>query len=355
MLSCYFASRYQANIQNIRAYKKIFQRYLYYFLILFPTTFISGFRSGIGIDYKAYLFMYNNVGFSSIFRSSEPLYEFITYATKFIFQGQSWGIFLVTSLLTLFIILKGAEFFHKEASIAFVLFIYYMVYYIEGFNIIRQMLALALIFYSFRYLLNRNLIKFIITIIIAALIHNSAIIALVFYLIPYKFTKKSALWTTFFYGTLFLIPLLFDPIFKLMSNLPIFSTYFNRYELVGQRNVDITILILETVTAVVPAILFWKTVVAKDPKYQLLVNICLLAFPVRYILFSLDFAWRVNYYITSAQLLLIPLIVGAISKNFEKKVITTVFVIVYVLFFVYYYIFQVMGPGIPYKSVFSFL
>lgn len=344
---------YQKNADEIITKKYKARKFLYYILILAPTTLVAGLRYGIGVDYHSYVLMYNEVNIHEIFSSREPLYSILQYLVKIIFQDKTWGLFLVTSFLTLYFILKGAEYFRKDLSISFALFIYYLTYYIEGFNIVRQMLALAIIFFGLRYLIDRNLLKYAITIAVATLIHNSAIIALIFYFIPFKTTKRTLLWNVYFYGILILIPLLINQIINVLSKLPILNLYFARLDLMS-INVD-SRLILETVIVFLPALLFRSVVVSKNPKYQLLLNIGLATLPLRYLLFSLDYAWRINYYLTSVQILLIPIIIKSFKNKYYKFIFTVIFTLMYILYFIYFYIIRGMGPGIPYRSVIPYM
>ena len=67
-ISCFFANGYQKRMIGIGKLKKV----IYYFLILFPPTFLSAFRDGIGIDFPNYQILYQLSSFEGALTSKEP-------------------------------------------------------------------------------------------------------------------------------------------------------------------------------------------------------------------------------------------------------------------------------------------
>lgn len=348
--SCFFAYMYQKNIEKLRFTQKI----IYYFLILILPTIVAGFRT-IGADYHLYrgLYYYLNT-FEKAINYKEPLFGLISFLSYIIFQGEPWGMFLITSFLTLLFILKGAERLKNFVSIPMVLFIYYMFYYIEGFNILRQFLAMSIIFYGFKDIIDRKFFHYLILVMMATLIHNTAIITVIFYFIPTKLSNDKMFGYILFFGIVIMLPILFEPLVNISQYIPILRDYTSTYKY-SIKNFDFNLikLIGETFTFLVPAIIFGNRIKNKDNRFSFLINLSFLAFSMRILFFYFLYAWRLNYYFVMGQMLLVPFVINTYSSVKDKKKLTAFFIIMYGLFFIYYYVVVKMGPGLPYVGSLS--
>jgi len=63
------------------------------------------------------------------------------------------------------------------------------IYYFRIYNFLRQGIALALVLFSIKYIENKNLVRFIISVLIAATFHYTAVLAIVLY--PLNYIAKS--------------------------------------------------------------------------------------------------------------------------------------------------------------------
>lgn len=69
--------------------------------------------------------------------------------------------------------------YSKQPLLSVIIFI--SLYYAYAFFLMRQVIAMGIVFYSFKHIKNRKVLKFIITILIASLFHNTAVIFLIAY------------------------------------------------------------------------------------------------------------------------------------------------------------------------------
>lgn len=335
------------------------QKYLIFLLILSPTLLIGGTRVGIGVDY--YRYVDNYIRFSNIenfeYRTSfytEYLFKLFSYIIYHMFNGSLTAFFTMTSFVTGWIILIAADYFKKEISLSWVLFIYYCFYYIESYNAIKQFLALSIVFYSFRYLHERNTIKYIICIMIATLVHSSAFVSIVFYFVPFK-AKKTQFRELMWIGLILFLPFFFQYILLITSKVPFLSSYLVRFKFSLNAPFSLNRIVLETITYFLPSLLFYFTVKRNNKDIFYLVNLGLLTLMVRYLGVWIEYAWRLNYYFMVGQMLFVPMLLNTLRKNKYINIIKLFFIVMYLLFFVYYYIYAGMGPGIPYKgSIFDF-
>ena len=79
----------------------------------------------------------------------------------------------------------------KEISITFAFFVYFFSYYNLSLNILRQIMAVMIVFFGYRYILKHKPFKFILTIAIAYTFHSTAIIGLALYPINWALNDKS--------------------------------------------------------------------------------------------------------------------------------------------------------------------
>lgn len=101
--------------------------------------------------------------------------------------------FFVSELIILSTLIIGLYEFNKKypLSIGLGFFIFLTFFYNLSFNLSRQCIAIFILFLGFNFLIRKEWIKYIITIFIAVLFHNSAVIG-VFFLFIYYFLDDKA-------------------------------------------------------------------------------------------------------------------------------------------------------------------
>lgn len=158
----------------------------------------SGFRGDFTSDYKnfAYLFyFYNQFSLDQIFN-----YQFgqeIGYVllNRFIgiFTDTSVSLMLVVAFITIVLYFKEIKKNSVYVWLSVLLFVAIGQYYLS-FNLMRQILAVAIIFAGSDYLYSKKMIKYFILVVIASLFHQTALIMVPFYFIlNFKFNIKRLL------------------------------------------------------------------------------------------------------------------------------------------------------------------
>lgn len=136
---------------------------------------ITCFRYMVGFDYPAYYHIFLTGGAEYF----EPVPKFF-YNVALYFKNPG-VLFFLFGFFTLTFVLFGI---HENSSNTYEsLIIFITVFYLESLNIIRQWLAVALMFYAFKYVCNKKLFKYLLCICIAFFMHSSAIICLPIYFI----------------------------------------------------------------------------------------------------------------------------------------------------------------------------
>ena len=148
----------------LKNYNKIFL----IFLIIF-----SGFRGDIGTDFinhkKYYLFNINDsnlevgyVGIMNLF----AYFNFSIYHLQFFF-----------SAATLILVSIAINNYQDKTKFFWIFYLVFPYAFLYSFIFIRQYIAIAIIFWSFNFLLKNKLLKFVITVLIGSLFHYSCLFA----------------------------------------------------------------------------------------------------------------------------------------------------------------------------------
>jgi len=153
-------------------------------LLLLSFAFICGARWQVGQDHLSYLKDYLYMQKTGYFFSTKDLESGFTFIAKvfailhihFFFYFAFWAFVELFLVLYLF---KDKRYLYPYFSIIIVLGTIFLIWN----NGMRQAIASCIFIYSYKYIEKRQLIKFLITIFIASLIHHSAVLCIIFYFI----------------------------------------------------------------------------------------------------------------------------------------------------------------------------
>lgn len=149
-------------------------------------AFFSGIRWNVGVDHLSYLSYYNELLNKRQFlsREMEPGFLFISkiFASLNIHFTFYFAFWAFLQLFFIYYAFKDERYLLPFIGIVIIM----GPQYLSWMNGIRQMLAACIFVYSIHFIKNRKLIPYIITILIAATFHKSAILLLAFYFIPQK-------------------------------------------------------------------------------------------------------------------------------------------------------------------------
>ena len=167
--------------------KKKWIKILCCIMAIMPFFVVSAFRYDLGTDYtRRYVFDYNRTLQGIDVSNLEILFKFIM---KFcmIFTEEPYLMFAITSAMIVGFIL-GTSFTKSKDKILSVCIFLLGGFFFDSLNIMRQYMAMSLIFFGYQFLLKskRWYIAYIATVIVATLIHSSAIIMLIVVLLNRK-------------------------------------------------------------------------------------------------------------------------------------------------------------------------
>lgn len=196
------------------------------FLVLILTLFSSLRGSSVGTDTAQYLsniFYVQNTG--SIRRLLEPGFEILVLFISFFIKDPQF-VLVVIALIINGLIVKRLWMLRSQISFSYAIFIYTTTYYIMTFSGLRQWLAVSIIFFGSKYLFSLNYFKYVVTVIIASLFHNTSIFALILPILDMlssklKYRRQKLMFILLF----FLGPLLVGGIVILDSRTNLLSQY----------------------------------------------------------------------------------------------------------------------------------
>lgn len=117
-------------------------------------------------------------------------YAFVNYIISRLSNNPHFFLFMY-ELLQLVLLYFAIKPFEDKINITFAFFIYYFSFYNLSLNILRQIMAILIIFFSYRFVLNKKLISFLITILISYSFHSTGIVGIALYPIHWFINKKN--------------------------------------------------------------------------------------------------------------------------------------------------------------------
>lgn len=155
-------------------------------------SLLSGFRGiSVGFDtpyyYKAFI-----QDFPVSWQFKEEGFRIVCRFLIKILQNPTWLFVLVASITNYLIIVRLWE-LRKNHNFVVMVLLYFLIYYFNTMNIMRQFICVAVIFYSTKLLEKKKYLLFISIVLLCTQIHKSAILALVIMAIYYfqGFSKKN--------------------------------------------------------------------------------------------------------------------------------------------------------------------
>lgn len=324
----------------------------WYLLIIAPPVFISTIRYGVGTDYFNYISQFQIIKNSPLNTISwdEPL-SFLLYKFSYWLFNSEIGFFFLSAFIIHLFVVMGIDFFKRDLSMPLALFAYYIMIFNFGLNGIRQSIAMSIVFFSFRYLIKKNFIKYLIFIFIATLFHKTAIICLIFYLIAMG--EKQIISNTrkiVYYGAILTTPFLVLYLIKMFMNVPIFEGY-TRYIHSLDTKIGFWTLI-EIIPVILPFFLFRKSISSVNDSYRKLIDLSLLNIPFFYTAYYIQWGSRLAFYTNYFYLILVPILIKSIKSRDLKFILWIYYMIYFLTLYIVNYLIKNEERVFPYHTIF---
>lgn len=271
----------------------------------------SALRIYTGNDYQTYISHFHDI-YRGNYVVTERGFNLIVTAVYTFFQEERYlVIFALFAFLTVGVFLKALYDQSVDFSMSFFLFMMLGTYF-QTYNTVRYYFALAIVLYSMRYVLRKQYISFLITILIASLFHKTALIVIPLYLLAAVRWKWQQLMLA---GILAVSGLFFQKQYMALF-LKLYPSYVNEEEYLASGGFSIVNVFR------CAAVLFFSLYALKGDKewyvdreirFYFQLNLGALAL---YLCFSfVPFLSRIGYYLNISHLFFLPVLLSAISEK----------------------------------------
>lgn len=307
------------------------QKKFFIVLFFFEIVLFSGLRSfNVGADTLNYLdglHYYRNLKKSDVLSSS--LVWPYKYEIGYFWLLKICAYFRVSDRLFLIIIsiiiyLPICIFVNKYSDDYFisVILFFSLGFFTYSVGLFRQMIAMSILCLSFKYVLNRNFIRFCICVGIAYMFHETAIVIFPLYFL-YNFNNKKIIILTF------LLQILLKYVGRnlmifIFSLIPRYSNYIGSIH-DTQQSFGLNLILIDLVLVIL--YLFWDEMTKKSHVVSLALCVAALLQQLSY---SMGLFGRVVLYYSFFLILGLPLVIQYIQSLFvlkEKKTIWFIFLI----------------------------
>ena len=326
--------------------RRCFQNRLYLTGIFGILFLCSALRFDIGNDYRQYTQTAHEV-YVGGYVVTEAGFNWLVRILYSLSGGEYYElVFAVFAFVTLFIFLKA--FYEQSTDFAFTYFLFMTLgLYFQTYNTVRYYLALAIALYAMRYVLNRDLIKFVFWILLASLFHKSVLLTIpVYWIASYSWKKWMII-----AGLVLSAGCYLAKGFILKIALLLYPSYENTVYLEGGTSRSSII----RGVLVIGFYLWYRRQYQKDRGDRELLfyaQLNLLSVVVCVFFSFLPVVTRIAYYFSVPQLLMIPKMICGIEEEKLRKCVTRIVIIASVIYFAAF-LAGADKPGVsllPYRS-----
>ncbi|WP_270474900.1 EpsG family protein [Clostridium cochlearium] len=315
--------------------------------------FISALRYEVGLDFINYIGTFQLVKMRSSISELLGLGKITTVEYGYLFlnraigllTNQSQWIFIVTSFIIIYLVFRTVK---DYSSIAWMsIYLFSVEAYISSFNIMRQYIAVSIVFFSYKYVKKRNFNKFLLSILIASMFHTSALLVLPVYFILNKNLNIKIIVYSIFIG--FIVSIFFDSIISIIQ-----KVFYGKYieSSFGMFSGNINNVIIAFVYFSM-AMIFKKNLLKRNNDNNILINWSFINLALSIMSMNMWIITRFMSYSSIFNILLIPEIIISI----KDKLIRRSMIIVIIIFTLLLYFNTITNPAnklIPYQILKSF-
>lgn len=174
---------------------EIYKSKIFIYILLIISFVFSALRYDAGYDYFSYLNLIT-YGKNFSFENIEFLNKYLIEISRYLSYPQAY--YIITSFIYILFMSLGFYNLNKLDSITIVMFIFFIGSYLTSFDIIRQMVAVSIIFYATTNLIRKKYIISIFFSFVAYGFHRSSIAFIPIILFFYFFSQKKYGLLTYF-------------------------------------------------------------------------------------------------------------------------------------------------------------
>lgn len=246
--------------------------------------------------------------------------------------------------------------FRDSISVPFAMLVYYLLFYNASLNMLRQSLAMSLMFVAYACIAKDQTKRFLIMWFLSCLAHSSAILMIV--LLPLKWYSErpgKQLRSLLIFCVIAIIMCVYSKILSFMIYTGLLSERYLKYTIAapGGGRVSRTILFLFIVVLIV---IGYSALIKAEKSGAFFINSALIAAALTLLLFfGNNEVIRIAYYFDLSLLFIFPMLNNAIKfELFDKKikVISLILLVLLIGYWVFTIVIQGNGETYPYQLYF---
>lgn len=311
---------------------------------------IMAFRYGIGVDYfYTYVPVFETIKLTGEYNNIEGGYVLLNKLVLLFTQDYA-GIFIVTSFLFCIFIYKAIMQSSKDITLSFYI-LFGSCFFFYAMNVTRQSIVIAIFIYCIKYIKERKMLKYMIIILLASLIHTIALIFIPVYFVSHlKITPKK----------LAIIAVIVVLGQTLIYNVIVRITDGTKYEnyITGRYNVSENSMISPIINlSTLILCYYYKKKDEKNGQYDdelnILTNIHIIALLCSLLLGTFPLASRVFVNFYHVQILTIPLLLNKEKRKSIRQILYMGYVFLFGINFAYSVGIKNGNQVLPYKTIFD--
>lgn len=351
-LVLYYVSFAISAISAEKLQNRIKNKLLYYMIVLFVPVFIATTRVDIGTDYMSYYWYYQQVSEGNVYTSMEFLYKALNYVAHWVF-GCYEGVLFLSAALTYSFVLAGLRRIRSDASVGIGMWVFYCFYFSSSLNVMRQLIALSIVFYALILLNEGKMKKSIIFMVIATLFHTTSLIAFVFIFVKLLSKSKDCLKKFAIVVAVCSMSVIVGGGYIIRILAGVLPEKYKEYFLstkTGIISLGFLIDIIPTFLIVIIPVIFYVLYCRHDKTYRFLCNVGMMSLPILLIGYYVSYFGRIVLYFDIAQIALVGVGIKKASTASSKLLYTVFIVLFYGFYFWYSAMFRGSNEIIPYMS-----
>lgn len=318
------------------------------FLLLFA---VSALRMNVGNDYAKYCEYYHlircRLDTDSAIVPTEAGFNLVV-TILYLLSGRQENYFVMFAFFAFFTMLFFVVGMYRESDCFPMTFMMFMClgFYFQSFSTVRYYFALAIAFYSIKYVLNKEWLKFIIAIAFTAFFHKSVVLVIPMYLLAcWRWKKWQAACLLLASSSLI--------VFKDFY-ISLFFRFYPTYENTGLINGGTsTFSIIRCGLVLLLGLLFYRSQIKDSERLKFYFNCNIGALIVYLGCGFLPDVSRAAYYLSITHIIFVPSLIMGIKSPKWKRLFTIALVLACIAYFTIFLFYEAPRDGLrilPYQT-----
>lgn len=320
-------------------------------LLLFIPSFFSGIRYGIGTDYFSYVKMFDRIN-NGVLINTEIGYKLLNYLIG-VLGGNVQILFFLVTFITFSFVYFFLRNYRGTISVGLGMFVFFLLYYSFSFNAVRSSISMAISLYSYKFIEERKILKFIIFSLLSLSFHNSAIITLPMYFLYNYFGEKNKFHRVIIYLIIIVLIANYQPIIQYASINIFEDPKYLRYATGVEPSIGIGLFVIFA-PFILPGLVYYKELINEDSRFKFYFFMFLSGYIIKFVgYFGGEYLNRIAEHFIVVLVWLIPYYYSYFKKRKETYLIAVSILVWTVLYWYINFIYIGTHQTVPYISIFN--